>query len=182
MQCESYESYSQSYEPCFQHLPQYYEPYFPQSLQPYEPYQPYDPYFQQPPHPYEPCVQQPYCNDSDQSQPSLVELMRQYCESSIRSQLCMQVCIDKLEEIVSQQKKTSEDMGDCTMTETFVGQDLNSLHDPSLDLELTKFSELDTGCTYDSNMCDEINSSIPLGTNLLPNIDSLLGIYHFPHK
>jgi len=74
------------------------------------------------------------------------------------------------------------------MIETFIEQELNSLHDPNLDIDLTNFSELDTGRTYDSNMCDEINFSISpvffsfIGTNPLPNIDPLLGIDPFPHK
>jgi len=46
------------------------------------------------------------------------------------------------------------------MTETFVEQELNFVHNPSLDLDLTTFSEFDIRYTYDSNMCDEINSSI----------------------
>jgi len=33
------------------------------------------------------------------------------------------------------------------MTKTFVRQELNSLHDPSLDLDLTTFSEFDIDCT-----------------------------------
>jgi len=83
-------------------------------------------------------------------------------------------------------KKTFEDMEDCTMTEIFVEQELNSLHDPSLDLDLTKL--LDTCYIYDSNICDDINPSIfsvsfsLIGTNPLPNKDPLLGIDHFPHK
>jgi len=100
----------------------------------------------------------------------------------------MQVCIDKLEELVLQRKKTSEDMGDCTMTGNFVEQELDSLYNPSLDLDLTKFSELDTSCTYDSNICDKINSSISLVsfsltyTNPLLNKDPLLGTDPFSHK
>jgi len=98
------------------------------------------------------------------------------------------ICIDKLEEIILQRKKNFKDMENCTMIETFVEQELNSLHHPSLDFDLKKFSELDIGCTYESNMCDEINSSISpdsfslTGTNPLPNIDPLLGIDPFPHK
>jgi len=42
------------------------------------------------------------------------------CESTIKSQLCLQVCIDKLEKIVLQGKKTSEDMENYIMIETFV--------------------------------------------------------------
>jgi len=79
-------------------------------------------------------------------------------------------------------------MKDYTMTEIFVKQELNSLQDPCLDLGLTKFSEFDTCCTYDSNMCDDINSSTSLvsfsltSTNPLPNIDPLLGTDPFPLK
>jgi len=74
------------------------------------------------------------------------------------------------------------------MTETFVEQDLNSLHDPSLDINLTKFSELDTCCTYESNICDESNYSISpvsfsiIDINPLLNTNSLLGTNPFPHK
>jgi len=79
-------------------------------------------------------------------------------------------------------------MEDCITIKTFVEKESNSLHDPSLDLDLTNFLELDTSCTYDSNMCDEINSTIsPISflltsKNPIPNIDPLLGIYPFPHK
>ena len=65
------------------------------------------------------------------------------------------------EELTLQREETSKDMRDYTVNKFFVEQKLNSFYDSNLDFDL-KFLKFNTNCTCDSDICDEINSFIPL--------------------